>query len=99
LSAKYEVTVEVWMNLEEGIPKKLLSKNPGNSKTIEHLAETTPHKNTPLQNWDTNVCIMPCMDHMTQEPTADCLLVNMISTCMYHAIHGSHVRNRQMVVL
>ena len=31
------------------------------------------------------------MDHMSQEPTADCLLVNMISTGMYHAIHGSHV--------
>ena len=26
-----------------------------------------------------------------QEPTEDCLIVNMISTCMYHAIHGSHV--------
>ena len=26
-----------------------------------------------------------------QEPTEDCLLVNMISTGMYHAIHGSHV--------
>ena len=34
---------------------------------------------------------MPFMDHMSQEPTADCLLVNMISTGMYHAIHGSHV--------
>jgi hypothetical protein len=26
-----------------------------------------------------------------QEPTEDCLLVNMISTGMYHAIHWSHV--------
>jgi hypothetical protein len=26
-----------------------------------------------------------------QEPTEDCLLVNMISTGMYHAIHGSHL--------
>jgi hypothetical protein len=26
-----------------------------------------------------------------QEPTEDCLIVNMISTGMYHAIHGSHV--------
>ena len=26
-----------------------------------------------------------------QEPTENCLIVNMISTCMYHAIHGSHV--------
>ena len=34
-----------------------------------------------------------------QEPTEDCLLVNMISTGMYHAIHGSHVRNRQKIVL
>ena len=34
-----------------------------------------------------------------QEPTEDCLIVNMISTGMYHAIHGSHVRNRQMVVI
>jgi hypothetical protein len=33
-----------------------------------------------------------------QEPTEDCLLVNMISTGMYHAIHGSHVRNRQKIV-
>ena len=33
-----------------------------------------------------------------QEPTEDCLIVNMISTCMYHAIHGSHVRNRQKIV-
>ena len=31
------------------------------------------------------------MDYMSQEPTEDCLIVNMISTCMYHAIHGSHV--------
>jgi hypothetical protein len=30
-----------------------VSKNPGDLKTIEHLAETTLHKNTPLQNWDT----------------------------------------------
>ena len=34
-----------------------------------------------------------------QEPTEDCLIVNMISTGMYHAIHGSHVRNRQKIVL
>jgi hypothetical protein len=34
-----------------------------------------------------------------QEPTGDCLLVNMISTGMYHAIYGSHVRNRQKIVL
>ena len=34
---------------------------------------------------------MPFMDHMSQEPTEDCLIVNMISTGMYHAIHGSHV--------
>jgi hypothetical protein len=33
-----------------------------------------------------------------QESTEDCLIVNMISTCMYHAIHGSHVRNRQKIV-
>jgi hypothetical protein len=26
-----------------------------------------------------------------QEPTEDCLIVNMINTGMYHAIHGSHV--------
>ena len=45
------------------------------------------------------VCIMPFMDHMSQEPTEDCLIVNMISTGMYHAIHGSHVRNRQKIVL
>jgi hypothetical protein len=30
---------------------------------------------------------MPFMDHMSQEPTEDCLIVNMISTGMYHAIH------------
>ena len=34
-----------------------------------------------------------------QEPTEDCLLVNMISTGMYHAIHGSHVRNHDMIRL
>ena len=42
---------------------------------------------------------MPFMDHMSQEPTEDCLIVNMISTGMYHAIHGSDVRNRQKIVL
>ena len=64
------------------------------------------------------------MDHMSHEPTEDCLsqhdkyryvschswrtcqevtedflLVNMISTGMYHAIHGAHVINRQKIVL
>ena len=37
--------------------------------------------------------------HGSHVPTEDCLLVNMISTGMYHAIHGSHVRNRQKIVL
>jgi hypothetical protein len=32
-----------------------------------------------------------------QEPTDGCLIVNMISTGMYHAIHGSHVRNQQKI--
>jgi hypothetical protein len=61
LFVKYKVSVEVWTRLENGIPKKLLSKNPGDLKTIEHLAETTLHKNTPLQTWDT----------LSQEPYND----------------------------
>jgi hypothetical protein len=42
--------------LKNGKSEILLSKSFGDSKIIEyplHLAETTPHKNTPLQNWDT----------------------------------------------
>ena len=43
--------------------------------------------------------VITCIMITCQEPTEDCLIVNMISTCMYHAIHGSHVRNRQKIVL
>jgi hypothetical protein len=36
--------------------------------------------------------VLICHSWITcKEPTEDCLLVNMISTGMYHAIHGSHV--------
>jgi hypothetical protein len=54
LSDKYKVGVVARVNSDDGSYGLWLLKNPSDSEVTvrsPHLAETTPHKNTPLQNW------------------------------------------------
>jgi hypothetical protein len=56
LSDKYKVGVVARVNSDDGSYGLWLLKNPSDSEVTvrsPHLAETTPHKTTPLQNWDT----------------------------------------------
>jgi hypothetical protein len=56
---------------------------------MDHMSETDRRLS---YNQHDKYMYVSCHSWITcQEPIEDCLLVNMISTCMYRAIHGSHV--------